>query len=525
MSYPFSGLSPLVPSGTVVKGANLTVKVTQITWGDFWVTLYDWEGWIKPQIDAAISVGANCIRTIGGIGGILGGAFTREQYLTNQTQYMDYLVSENVLSYAVGTVTTDWGSYSLEDQISELVAYCQFIEGYENVIGIDLVQEAPSGGPNTTDAATILAACRAVTSKPLTFSLISGSGAVGIITAWEPVVDYIDYHNYAQFGLPFSVEDINTLRTAGIQKAILIGETGVDYAHPDSYMQFEYWGNTRMAYRPDVVGALFWAVISPEAGTTGNFGMFDVSFTAIPKRVSAFQAWPSSRSAKYAKDQTENGYDGYGYYSSTGPSGTTLNGISNNSQTQGFNFGLPLSGFGAGACVEITFKFASLPITGPSSIISQWTAVSGLQASWLIYTDVDNIIHLGWLDLLNAFHSIDSSAISDTDFHSVAADYDGTTMRLFLDGELQGTVVTTSPIAPTETYLTVGYFDYSSDPFAGTIGETQVSNISRHASNYTHRNITPDANTVMFWNGTLLPSSSTVTTVTKKLKLGFGFGI
>jgi hypothetical protein len=55
--------SPML--GAKIRGGNITTKPAYQQWDHFWAD-WDWDNWIKPQIDRATKLGLNTIRLIGG---------------------------------------------------------------------------------------------------------------------------------------------------------------------------------------------------------------------------------------------------------------------------------------------------------------------------------------------------------------------------------------------------------------------------------------------------------------------------
>src|SRR6266487_3767970 len=77
-----------------VKGVNLTSKPGAPSERAYWLE-WDWFGWIRPQIDCAIALGANAIRIIGDVAMVLSGGVTQATYNARLQQLMAYCVENH----------------------------------------------------------------------------------------------------------------------------------------------------------------------------------------------------------------------------------------------------------------------------------------------------------------------------------------------------------------------------------------------------------------------------------------------
>ena len=73
------GVSTPVNFDGKVKGVSLTSKPGRPLESAYWIE-WDWTGWIRPQIDCAIALGANSARLIGDVAMVIGGAITQATY-------------------------------------------------------------------------------------------------------------------------------------------------------------------------------------------------------------------------------------------------------------------------------------------------------------------------------------------------------------------------------------------------------------------------------------------------------------
>src|SRR5206468_2565197 len=89
-----------------VKGVNLTSKPGAPAPRAYWKE-WDWSGWIRPQIDCAIALGANAIRIIGDVAMILDGGMTQATYNARLRQLLAYCVENRLALYYTGCATYD----------------------------------------------------------------------------------------------------------------------------------------------------------------------------------------------------------------------------------------------------------------------------------------------------------------------------------------------------------------------------------------------------------------------------------
>jgi hypothetical protein len=115
-----------------------------------------------------------------------------------------------------------------------------------------------------------------------------------------------------------------------------------------------------------------------------------------------------------------------------------------------------------------------------------------------------------WIDGANLFKSIGTLTITDTTtFHHAAVSYDGTTMRLFLDGVANGTLVSSLHASSTSQRIAIGgIWNEMTNWFNGTVDEFRYSNNARYTTAFTPAAaaFTSDANTM------LLAHMDTITT-------------
>ena len=317
-----------------LHGANIVPTAGQVAesgyaWRNFyrdWInntTGKNWVSWIKPQIDAAKSIGCNTIRLIGDCAGVMDGTFTQSAYLGVIRQAVQYCQSQNLYFYGsaggpphyrnVSNTALTTGDYAAIAAIC--AAYCQIIAWYPNTIGCDVIQEPASGidygmtfGASTSYqfpisvsamqafCAQCNAAIRAVAPNlALTYSFnrSNNSSAMwsdSLITSLLAYCDYVDMHCYY---LVTSASDMDALRTLiGTTKQVLIGEHGAALNLGASTRAAWYNGQKLIVNRADVAGSLQWAITDQDTVTTDMWGLFDASFSPRSTEITAYQTFP-----------------------------------------------------------------------------------------------------------------------------------------------------------------------------------------------------------------------------------------
>lgn len=100
------GTSTLVNFARKIKGVNLTSEPSGPSQRAY-RTEWNWLGWIRPQIDCAMALGANAIRIIGDVAMVLNGAMTRATYNARLQQLMVHCVENHLMFYYTGCSVYD----------------------------------------------------------------------------------------------------------------------------------------------------------------------------------------------------------------------------------------------------------------------------------------------------------------------------------------------------------------------------------------------------------------------------------
>jgi hypothetical protein len=199
----------------------------------------------------------------------------------------------------------------------------------------------------------------------------------------------------------------------------------------------------------------------------------------------------------------------------------------------------PWSGFGNALSFSDTGDAvnAGPPASGPAAVSGSGDAATfTLEAHIEFATNPGEVQGIcGWFDYPTSdeappylylydgdlYFETSASVISDTGInavittgeHIVAADYDGTTLRLYIDGSVVASTLMAAQLAWTLTDFTIGNNTQLSQPLAGTIDEVRWSNIARYAGSYTPATspFMSDANTLALYHldGTSSPPANT----------------
>src|SRR2546425_12391034 len=95
------GASTAVNFAGKVKGVSLTSKPGRPLESAYWIE-WDWTGWIRPQIDCAIALGANTARLVGDVAMVIGGAISQATYNARLQPVVKYCVDNGLAYYYIG---------------------------------------------------------------------------------------------------------------------------------------------------------------------------------------------------------------------------------------------------------------------------------------------------------------------------------------------------------------------------------------------------------------------------------------
>lgn len=312
-----------IPTGRKLVGANLVPNpaepyTARLRIENMWADHWDWGGWIKPQLDLALGqLGMNCIRSIGAHWGIGGGRVSVSQYTSRLVQVAAYLKDRGAYFILAGDSIrqgyTEDSSVPIATQSARYASYLRELQAVGNLVGFDIVQEAPNLGGDgvpvgyysTAYMRDMIAAIKAAgITIPLTYSthemftdagLNPVSGAPLWITGKaEPCgFDYIALHLYDFYRMDLSQgKYLDHFLTNYGNLEIIITETGKNQTVTSDAAVTDL----NLAYRrglsghPRVRGVLQWAMADLENSSTyavnglasvqdGEWGIYDTNTT------------------------------------------------------------------------------------------------------------------------------------------------------------------------------------------------------------------------------------------------------
>lgn len=286
-----------------VRGWNLTSKPGHPLESAYWVE-WDWTGWIRRQIDYAMSLGANCIRLIGDVAMVQNALITQNTYNTQLQQLVKYCIDNGLAYYYCGcalwgTDGVDNGTTALTDaQIASIIsASIGSITGVSgapdyraSIIGCEIVSE-----PNVLTLPHLSTArvnniySLVKPNVPSTIGCTFGATDTVQSTTWVNAVlaslDYLDYHiypqNYTISTQPTPTDITNGPRTNWPTKDVFFGEGGLDTSVYTGAQARSWIDGLMTLYNMSdshVRGGLTWAV--QDQTSTQNYGAFDGTWAA-----------------------------------------------------------------------------------------------------------------------------------------------------------------------------------------------------------------------------------------------------
>jgi hypothetical protein len=291
-----AGLGTLIP-GVKVKGGNIVVKSSGGSWGGLF-SEWDWDNWIKPQIDRARALGMNTVRLIGNPGIIFlpAGenypAITQEQYIARWRQIAEYTRSLGMMLYPAlceKWAFWDGSTFDYADplRIEAIKAVAQALSEYPNVIGFDVFQEGSGkdDGLTVKNVLDLYGAVRSVApGVPLTTSNSSdGFGDADDFwsdresvpyQAWTASggSDFIDIHVYLE-----NVKVASLAHFSSIGKPILVGEFGTPQSLTPAEQRGRIISGRDLHDAPGVLGSIVWGLADQGTADIDKVGVWDNS--------------------------------------------------------------------------------------------------------------------------------------------------------------------------------------------------------------------------------------------------------
>ena len=295
---PGGHVSLALPGHLLIRGANITVKDSYYPrpWHTLWLD-WDWDGWIKRQVDLARTLGVNCIRVIGSVSVVADGALSVERYGAHWDQLLEYLAGLGMLAYPCPGQLDDWGS-GTPSQVARIYGQLgEVFSRHANVVAIDVSNEAlneVAGGRAPAEVQAVLSpldrALRQTVARPLAHSVTMGrprDWAQPWLQRFLQMSDVLDVHVYYA-AAPADAQGL--LRNAWADLPVIIGEFGIGTERPQA-ARIAYFEAIRTLVTSDrrFVGALAWDIASP------RFGLFDPGGVARSDVTAVFTTFPRSR--------------------------------------------------------------------------------------------------------------------------------------------------------------------------------------------------------------------------------------
>lgn len=258
-----------------LNGGNIVRRQTEDTdWSGFWS---NWPlGYVKDNLDRAAGLGMDTIRVIGGISAVKSGAITQSVYVDRWEELVAECASRGMHVYACGGDPRHLSGASLAEIQAIIEAQATMLDGYDNVVGFDVIQERQSWvdvigiseAALLSNCTTLAAAVRAITDIPLTFSDVATDatplGAVD--SSFDELVDFHDLHIYYT---PTS-SDADGWPSA---KPLVFGEYGSNLTGGAALREARMAAVADLADAADVPLIASWTLV--EGSSSSGFGLFD----------------------------------------------------------------------------------------------------------------------------------------------------------------------------------------------------------------------------------------------------------
>lgn len=294
-----------------LKGGNVVPKPSVGPPG-LWAE-WDWENWIKPQLDRAVSLGLNAIRIIGAPQVVLADtspglpAITSARYVARWEQIAQYCLDHGLALYPGlnekwAYMYTQFGGrggmppWDFQDPevTAVIVASAEALSRYPNVIGFDIFQEGGGShgdGLLIEDVLALYGAIRAAAPDvPLTTSDSSGSYATSAefwnnttslpyqLWTHDDGADFVDIHVYLEGVVGSEINGL--LKRTG--RPVLIGEYGASQADNRDTRIARYRSAQTLHNRTDIAGSFLWALADQGDRDDRRFGIYDNSGFSQP---------------------------------------------------------------------------------------------------------------------------------------------------------------------------------------------------------------------------------------------------
>jgi hypothetical protein len=226
-------------------------------YGKYWGSAWN-QALVDQQIGQAVQVGANHIKSGGSPWEVIDGTTAQATHLSHIEYFLDQAWKNSLfVSFAItDNIPSPNTSHrgTLAEEITQGQALAALLDQYPNVVALDVINEVNTtwqvgrGGPGTNDASqpdatsvawiqgpdSLTAALRAVTSKPLGYSLFLTNSTQLLANTgadWLPLLvancDYLDLHPYWPSTSDMPLADLESLHALYPQIAVYFGEVSV----------------------------------------------------------------------------------------------------------------------------------------------------------------------------------------------------------------------------------------------------------------------------------------------------------
>ena len=127
-----------------VKGLNLTAKPGAPMERAYWLE-WDWDGWIRPQLDCAVALGCNTIRILGDVAMVLNGQMSQATYNARWTQLANYCQANGLAVHYTGCATYDVNGVD-NGNMADMADFKGKIRKASHGMCLAMVQSTASGG-------------------------------------------------------------------------------------------------------------------------------------------------------------------------------------------------------------------------------------------------------------------------------------------------------------------------------------------------------------------------------------------
>lgn len=289
----------LLAGGAKVRGVNLTVEPSA-DWVDLW-TDWDWDGWIKQQIDRVATLdGVNVIRAMGSYQAVHDG-LSEATYLARWAQLAAYVDSLGLRLYPCGGDrvgdTPYVAPYYDNSFVSDLaIATISAVSDYDP-IGFDIVNEQPDWARQSIYGGAVASSIRAAhPTVPLTMSrAVTTDALASQLYNFASVSPFVDFHDVHVFGTLTST--IFNAYWTQETKPLLLGEYGAPVSDGQAAQEARYnavkaiLNNTSQGRR--LAGGLAWAAQDQGTADADKFGLFANDGTERTYLTSIFESMPT----------------------------------------------------------------------------------------------------------------------------------------------------------------------------------------------------------------------------------------